>query len=374
MAPAVPDDILRAATWQDVARNNSNKIETICGKDISEFKVAQLRILCQAFKIQGYKSVGKDALVVMLNTYASNRTAYDVDKVPATRPRKTIHTVFRLLNILFSDEFAENFHQLGDRPSRSELDRNSNTSLSETFWKSVVPAFTTIGSNYNDVLFYDEIILAENVNPALTQQLDWKALRQIWQDTHSNYRKSFSQYTRSGNGDNNFINFCHGRIDVYYLYKHLQQRPQLKTVVNQELLPDVFADSFDDSTTVDSGGYCNTTVASLPAAANSPEDPSPRKKQKNTRPDWNNVESNLASLISNIGVPKTYFESQQRGTETRLELEKEETLLKNIDRIHDMIAKLRKEINNTTDDEALADLKKDLARLIARKDKYFDES
>lgn len=158
MAPtSLTDDIIRAATWDDVQRDDSGDIVTVLGHAVADFKVTHLRLLCQTFKLQGYKSSNKTALLKMLTDYAANRTAYNIDKLTPTTQRKSMHCPFRLLNILFSDEFAEQFSKLGDIPKRFELDSSSNTHCQEDFWKSVVPAYITPSNKFNDLCFYDSI-------------------------------------------------------------------------------------------------------------------------------------------------------------------------------------------------------------------------
>jgi hypothetical protein len=370
---ALEDDTIRAATWDDVLRDNKGTIVSILGQSIDEFKVVQLRLLCQSLKLQGYKSSGKSALIKMLTDYAANRSAYNVDKANQSPQRKTMHCSFRLLNILFSDEFAEDFSKLGDIPKRHELDNNSNTYCQEDFWKAIVPAYVTPSDKFNDVMFYDDVLRAENINPSIILTHDWRRLRDIWRDTQSKYKECNSNYTLSGNHDSSFLNFCQGRLDVYYLHLQLAQRPQLQAFVDSSLPSDVFSDSLDDGTFSESvSPNGNSTVGSIAAEKTQNASP-PNKKLKSSRPDFKKMQDNVSAMVQNIGIPKDFFATQSHDSASRYLLEKEETVLVNLERIKTMIGLTRKELKEATDDNEKADLEKDLERLLAQKEKYFNE-
>ena len=64
---------------------------------------------------------------------------------------------------------------------------------------------------------------------------DWKKLRAIWKKTNTKYKASLTRFTILGTHANDFYSFCNGKMDVYYLYKHLQQRPSLNDMVAADL-------------------------------------------------------------------------------------------------------------------------------------------
>lgn len=68
----VSDEEIRAATWANVVRDDNGVITTVLGKPIEDLTVANLRLLCQTLKMQGYKSAGKPMLIKMMNDYATN--------------------------------------------------------------------------------------------------------------------------------------------------------------------------------------------------------------------------------------------------------------------------------------------------------------
>ena len=312
---ALEDDTIRAATWDDVLRNDKGTIVSILGQSIDKFKVVQLRLLCQSLKLQGYKSSGKSALIKMLTDYAANRSAYNVDKANQSPQRKTMHCSFRLLNILFSDEFAEDFSKLGDIPKRHKLDNNSNTYCQEDFWKTIVPAYVTPSNKFNNIMFYDDVLRAENINPSIILTHDWRRLRDIWRNTQSKYKECNSNYTASGN---------------------------------------------------------HSTVGSIAAEKTQNASP-PNKKLKSSRPDFKKMQDDVSAMVQNIGIPKDFFATQSHDSASRHLLEKEETVLVNLERIKTMIGLTHKELKEATDNDEKEDLEKDLERLLAQKEKYFKE-
>ena len=93
----------------------------------------------------------------MIVTRYHNKSAYDkaqIDKdddnddsteestneaTPKPKTTRKAQCAFRLCNILFSDEFAEEFMHLGDRMTRDQLDRGK--AHGEDFWVKVEQAF-----------------------------------------------------------------------------------------------------------------------------------------------------------------------------------------------------------------------------------------
>ena len=67
------------------------------------------------------------------------------------------------------------------------------------------------------------------------QSHDWKKLRSIWSDVNRKYKESLYKFTKSGNHESEFYGFCGVRLDVYYLWKHLQLEPGLNESVRAGL-------------------------------------------------------------------------------------------------------------------------------------------
>ncbi|KAJ8577124.1 hypothetical protein ON010_g2081 [Phytophthora cinnamomi] len=85
----------------------------------SSFKYKQLRFLCKKLCVHGYKNKTKAAMVDLIIQRKINESSYDAlfEKKKKTRsdpPLKQKQCPFRLLNVLFSDEFAGRLASLGD--------------------------------------------------------------------------------------------------------------------------------------------------------------------------------------------------------------------------------------------------------------------
>ncbi len=63
----------------------------------------------------------------------------------------------------------------------------------------------------------------------------WESLRKMILNIQKDYKLKYQQYRLSGNHSNTFINFCHGRLDTYYLHIWLNKRdPNLLESIVEE--------------------------------------------------------------------------------------------------------------------------------------------
>ena len=169
----------------------------------------------------------------MPNNTAGNTTT--------TTTRKEVQCPFRLMNILFSDQFAERFAETGNTASRELLDTGM-AGNDQHFWKSVQAAFISPVPNaeFDEFMFKDDVVLSlqtDDIDPSKIVQHDWKKLRTIWKASNSEYKSALSRFTVSGTHENDFWNFCNGRLEAYYLHKLLSLRPNLVGFVEAELPP-----------------------------------------------------------------------------------------------------------------------------------------
>ena len=91
---------------------------------------------------------------------------------------QTEHCLFRFVNILFSDAFAELFSVMGDSNKRSAIDANK-ASNSKAFWIDMQAAFVASKQNEacNKPLFQgNECLVNMGFNPQNTEQHSWDKL------------------------------------------------------------------------------------------------------------------------------------------------------------------------------------------------------
>ena len=166
------------------------------------------------------------------------------------------------MNILFSDEFAEDFADLGNVATRQVLDMGT-AGNQQHFWQRVASAFMEECNNYGQLCFLDDNVLMDysHINPAIIVPHAWKKLRTIWKSINSEYKTAMTKFTQSGTHDNNFFSFCNGKVDTFYLRKHLELRPNLNATVEADL-PEECALSSNGMTTLVSMNSSVTTTGS----------------------------------------------------------------------------------------------------------------
>lgn len=130
----------------------------------------------------------------MLELLAAKKINEDVYElmIPPTKssaPKKEIHCAFRLMNILFSDPFAERLSTIGDKATRDELDTRMLNE--EVFWKDVNATF--LDDSVEDiswVMFEHDALDSMFIDPSRIIQHDWKKLKSIFQSVTSYHLKA----------------------------------------------------------------------------------------------------------------------------------------------------------------------------------------
>jgi hypothetical protein len=146
------------------------------------------------------------------------------------------------MNILFSDDFASDFASLGNVASKESLD-SGKAGNNQAFWERVKDAFMEPNNDDYDRLFFmdDDVFAAQShINPSRIVNHDWKKLRMMWKSVNSDYKNALTRFTVSGTHDSNFFGFCAGKLEPYYLRMHLQNRPDLTSMVEAGLPHECF--------------------------------------------------------------------------------------------------------------------------------------
>jgi hypothetical protein len=215
------------------------------GKLWSQYAVLKLRVIFSKLQVYGVKNARKDIILdSIIKTYQNLQVYTTMKEVvdgngsgsPATSTRKEVQCPYRLLNILFSDDFAEDFSRIGNSPSRHTLDVGK-AAYDESFWSRVAAAYVTHEPDYDLLQFIDDNVFAfeTTINPSKNIPHDWKKLRVIWKAVNADYKVAFDHFTQSGTHDDNFYNFCGGKKEAYYLRLHLELKPGLNIMVEANL-------------------------------------------------------------------------------------------------------------------------------------------
>lgn len=259
-APVASKLNFQEAQWTDIHEDDDGNAAGVFGVSWDEFSSKQLRAICSKLIIKNVRNAKKPEMIEKIVKTYKNRKAYsalllDADsKQPAAEREKTatarkqIQCPFRLMNILFSDEFVEDFASLGNVANRQILD-SGKAGNQQYFWERIAAAFTEPEETYGILRFVDDEVLAahSHIDPSKIVPHEWKKLRLIWKSVNADYKAALTKFTQSGTHDHNFYSFCNGKVETYYLRKYLDLRPNTNATVEADL-PDDCAVSSDHGT------------------------------------------------------------------------------------------------------------------------------
>jgi hypothetical protein len=237
-------------TWADVAANDNGQASTVSGCQLSCFSSKQLRTICSRLAIKGIKNIKKSKMIdKIVATYRSRQVYNKItrqqnagnDNNASTsttpKPQKEVQCSFRIINILFSDTVAANFATLGNIVDRNSLD-SGRAGNDEIFWVGVHCSFVQPDPvDFDNLRFLDDDVFAgqDHIDLGKIVQHDWKMLRMIWKGVNADYKAALTGFTQSGTHEQNFWDYCYGKMDIYYLRKNLEARPQLNDTVEADL-------------------------------------------------------------------------------------------------------------------------------------------
>jgi len=92
-------------------------LKNVWEHDIKSLKYRDLRIVCSQLKVRGVKNSAKEQMIrkLVVSLHQVKARYNKISEMPEPLPtRKEPQCPYRLLNILFSDAFAEGFSQLGN--------------------------------------------------------------------------------------------------------------------------------------------------------------------------------------------------------------------------------------------------------------------
>lgn len=282
--PVVTTKKLRASefegtTLEDVElwpalQDESPKVLRVRGFYPKQINQECWRTICIALDIRGYKNKKKDwvfdaiaakkknsaAYVRMYNSETEDQVQFgsefdDINPTVQSVSRKTKNCTFRLLNVLFSDEFVERFSHLGDQPTKDDL--TAGLQAGELFWRDVCTSFVD-EDRYGELLFSHPTYNESKIDPSSNvQPHDWKKCRALYKEVVSKYKVSSTNFKKSGTHESDFYKFVNGQMDVMYLHQHLLDKPNLIEFVEEALSVHVFRDSMTTSSDEAEDGTTN---------------------------------------------------------------------------------------------------------------------
>ncbi|KAE9291535.1 hypothetical protein PR003_g25007 [Phytophthora rubi] len=226
-------------TQHDEASDDSNDSETFDALtpsvDYESWSADQVRKECTRRGLKLKASMKKGERIDVLRRQDVARATYDgillgdegesASTNAVTKWAK--HCWYRLLNILFSDEFSTRFSQSGDMASRAELDSKSVNDRSR-FWQEVRAAFVQQypRTHERNLLLFEDDMFA-GADPSVTRSHSASKLLKMSKEVIKNYFIAEQKFTTSGQNEDEFWKFVDKRGAVLYMRKWLTLKPDL---------------------------------------------------------------------------------------------------------------------------------------------------
>ena len=182
--------------FSDVDTDGDGAPVGLFGIAFNRIRSKDLRIIAKAFGVRSYGQMKKEQLIESIISAYVNKDLY----TSSEKTRKQRQCPYRLLNILFSDEFSEDFATVGNAATKHQLDAGVAVN-SKGFWIRVQAFFGSKHPIYDKMQFTDDnFFINTAIDPGENiQSHDWTKLRSIWADLNSKYKLSLYNFTKSGN-------------------------------------------------------------------------------------------------------------------------------------------------------------------------------
>lgn len=250
-------------TIKDIETDSQGEAIGCFNQRFEKISARDIRKICTSLGLRGTKNARKDQRIDIIRGFYKNKKAMShltsrdrtsEGRVTHSTTRKEAQCTYRLMNILFSEEFAEGFATIGNSANRRQLD-SGRAANEQDFWEEVQASFQEPNEIYGTLYFQDDEVYPfdpEEIDPSKIVPHDWRKLRQMWKSVNAAYKAALTKFTTSGTHENDFLSFCSGRHDVYYLRLWLNVKPNLTDMVVADL-PDDCQMSSDQN--------CNETKA-----------------------------------------------------------------------------------------------------------------
>ncbi|ETL49273.1 hypothetical protein L916_01217 [Phytophthora nicotianae] len=213
--------------------------------DYESWTFVQLRKECTQRKLRLVRTTSKQDQICRLRAYDAAKRAVQgtVDEEIRFDPslRKTKHCFVRLLNIIFSDHFAEGLARSDDTVTRDQLDAGK-VNAKTVFWKDLGSSFVRTRqttTTYSKKLMKARALRA--LTPVIVPHNDAR-LYDMWK-----FVKANAKFYVSGQNSNESYDFCDDNLDTVYLKICTRIKPKLTDFVNGGMYPEDEIDSLEIS-------------------------------------------------------------------------------------------------------------------------------
>ncbi|ETK87691.1 hypothetical protein L915_07911 [Phytophthora nicotianae] len=236
-------------TADTTADQSSGSVVPPTTNDYGKWTVVQLRKECTERKLRLKRTVSKPDQIRHLTEYDAAKRAVQssVDEENLLDPsqRKKKHYPIRLLNVLFSDQFAGRLGASDDAATREQLDAGEVNAKTK-FWQDVGDEFWNNTSDFNNIC--DDA--ASNprfaaIDPSVIVQHDSAKLFEMWKMINRSYVKANSKFYVSGQNSDDFFAYCEGNLGALYLRICTKIKPELAAFVYGGMCADDEIDSMN---------------------------------------------------------------------------------------------------------------------------------
>jgi hypothetical protein len=150
---------------------------------------------------------------------------------------------FRLLNVLFLDDFFDEVIIMNRTKHKDELDKGK-AGRSERLWSSILEAYN---DSMNDVEFGEFAFIDDNQIAEFATQLDlskylkldWVKASHWFKEMVTAYNAAMILYTKYGTHSPDFYGYCKNKASTYYYRLYIMSKPEshksFGAVLSQEL-------------------------------------------------------------------------------------------------------------------------------------------
>ena len=164
--------------WDDVSIV-AGELKQIQGVDVKKLLSKELRTVCSRLKVRGVKNATKRVMIERIIDCHGNKEKYaNVAKaLGASTTRKEPQCAYRLINVLFSDDFAEKFAQLGDVADWVVL-YSGKAADDQHFWEDVQKAFAVEDELTDTIYFREDVVFwdMDNIDATKIVPHNWEKL------------------------------------------------------------------------------------------------------------------------------------------------------------------------------------------------------
>ncbi|TMW58504.1 hypothetical protein Poli38472_010063 [Pythium oligandrum] len=151
---------------------------------------------------------------------ASRRTNEDTPLLLTHVPSRTESCIFRLLNVLFSDEFSKRFARTGDHISRADRARGRNPH--GRFWNDVAVAYRLPRHDCQTLI--KTHVMFDGIDVTYIVPHSSLTLQKIWERANDDYIAACASFQHDDAHDDDFVRYVAGKAPSLYLHYWLKAR------------------------------------------------------------------------------------------------------------------------------------------------------